>query len=224
MNENPVTPAGEPQSSTTFGAKPVAFQQHAPGERSSIGMALVGGFLASIVGALIWGGITYLTNYQIGIVAIGVGFIVGYAVRYFGNGSTMAFGVIGAVFSLFGCILGNILTVVAAASLTEGAPILGILLAFLTSPMLIFQILQETFSGMDLLFYGIAIYEGFRFSLADNGMAVAEDGHDAPVTLGLNDPTPTQPSHTPPPPPPPTTSEEGPAAEEKKPDPIHGGL
>jgi len=36
----------------------------------------------------------------------------------------------------------------------------------LTSPGLVLDIMKETFSPMDLLFYGIAIYEGFKLSFS----------------------------------------------------------
>lgn len=142
--------------------------------------------MASVVGAVIWGGITYVSGYKLGLVAIGVGFLVGYAVKYFGNGSSIAFGIIGALFSVFGCLLGNILAVVASASMSEGVPLLTIVLAFMSDPLLVFRILQETFSGMDILFYGIAIYEGFRFS-------IAEAPQPQPEVLGLQDQAPPPP-------------------------------
>src|SRR5215218_2350350 len=80
--------------------------------RQSLPMAILGGLIASLVAALLWAVITYATKYQIGFMAIGVGFLVGYAVNYFGKGITTTFGVVGAVLSLFGCIIGNILTTI----------------------------------------------------------------------------------------------------------------
>jgi len=132
--------------------------------KQSLSMAILGGLIASIVAALLWALITYATKYQIGFMAIGVGFLVGYAVNYFGKGITAAFGITGAAFSLFGCILGNILTSVIVASLEAGVPFSSILAAFMSNPTLVAEILKETFSPIDLLFYGIAVYEGYRFS------------------------------------------------------------
>lgn len=133
--------------------------------KQSMGLALLGGFLSSVVAAFIWASITYATGYQIGFMAIGVGLLVGFAVRYFGNGMSSSFGIVGAVFALFGCLLGNILTAVIGASLAGGMPILAIVGAFATSPVLVVEILKETFSPIDLLFYGLAVYEGYRFSI-----------------------------------------------------------
>jgi hypothetical protein len=72
-------------------------------------MGLVGGTIAMLVGAIVWGVITYFTEYQIGWIAIGVGFLVGAAIRFFGKGKTMIFGISGAVLALIGCLLGNLM-------------------------------------------------------------------------------------------------------------------
>jgi FtsH-binding integral membrane protein len=131
-------------------------------------LAIVGGILSSMVAAAIWAAITYLTGYRIGLVAIGVGFLVGFAVKLLGNGRTIPFGIVGAFFALVGCVLGNILTAVIAAAFQDQVPVLDIALTFLTNPGVVIDIMKETFSVMDLLFYGIAIYEGFKFSFSDD--------------------------------------------------------
>ena len=37
-------------------------------------------------------------------------------------------------------------------------------MTFLTSPGVLLEIMKETFRPMDLLFYAIAVYEGYKFS------------------------------------------------------------
>ena len=49
-------------------------------------MGAVGGFLAAVVGAFIWGQIINLTEYEAGVVAIGIGFLCGYAVLRLSQG------------------------------------------------------------------------------------------------------------------------------------------
>ena len=139
--------------------------------KQSLGMAIAGGFAASVVAALIWAAITYMTQYQIGYMAIGVGVMVGFAVRFLGKGIDIQFGIVGAAFSLFGCLLGNLLTVIISAALFEGVPVIDMLVLLLTNPKVIIDIFIETFSAIDLLFYGLAIYAGFRYGI----MAVSED-------------------------------------------------
>ena len=55
--------------------------------------------------------------------AVGVGFLVGFAVRYFGKGMDQSFGVVGAVWSLLGCGLGNLLAVCGMVSKEQGIPL-----------------------------------------------------------------------------------------------------
>jgi hypothetical protein len=130
----------------------------------SLTLAIFGGLLASVVAAIIWAAITYATSYQIGFMAIGVGFLVGYAVNYFGKGMTVTFGVVGAAFALFGCLLGNLLASLAMLSQVEDSSVGLVLGALLGSPEIIVEIMKETFSPIDLLFYAIAIFQGFKLS------------------------------------------------------------
>src|SRR5688572_28318618 len=105
MSEYSITPESEDATGPSGAIDPVKYERRIRElhMQQSMPMALVSGFLASLIAAFIWALITYITHYQIGFMAIGVAFLVGYAVRYFGKGMTPAFGVVGAVFSLFGC-------------------------------------------------------------------------------------------------------------------------
>lgn len=169
MSEYSITPEGEGSPQPSSNIDPVKYEQRMRELQSgqSMTLAIVAGLLSSIVAAVLWGLITYVTHYQIGFMAIGVGILVGVSVKYFGNGMTTAYGIIGAGFALFGCLLGNILTSVIAASFSDGIPILTIVMAFLSTPGIVIDILKETFGFIDVLFYGFAIYEGFRFSIRE---------------------------------------------------------
>ena len=131
----------------------------------NIHMGIVGGIGAAIIGAILWAIVTVVTEYQIGFMAIGVGFLVGYTVRILGKGVNITFGIIGAVCSFIGCLLGNVLSTCIFISQVESIPILDILYSLNIS--ITMGLLIETFDFMDLLFYGIAIYEGYRFSFRD---------------------------------------------------------
>ena len=124
--------------------------------------ALVAGSVAAAAGAMVWAAVTVLTGMRIGWMAVGVGFLVGYTVRRFGKGTDQTFQVLGAVLSLAGCLAGNLLAVCAFASRQQDLPLLGVLAGL--TPGLAIQLIVETFSGMDLVFYGIAVYEGYSFS------------------------------------------------------------
>lgn len=116
-----------------------------------------------MIGAGIWAAVTVATERQIGWMAVGVGVLVGFAVRYAGRGSSPAFGLVGAGFALFGCVLGNLFSVVGFISIQESVPYFDMLGR--VDPATAAELIRVTFSPMDLLFYAIAIYEGYKFSL-----------------------------------------------------------
>lgn len=125
-------------------------------------LGIVGGLSAAILGAIIWAAVTVATNFQIGYMAIGVGLLVGFSVRYFGAGVDQYFGFIGAVLALAGCALGNLLTQVIFAANAEAVAYMDIIRVLNLD--LILMIFRESFSPMDILFYGIAAYEGYKFA------------------------------------------------------------
>ena len=131
-------------------------------DNQNLSMGVVGGFGAAIIGAVVWALITSFTQYQIGFMAIGIGFLVGYAVRRMGQGVDPIFGYSGAGFSLLGCVLGNILTTCIITAQQEGVA-LSQVLAELNFTVAI-EIMKFTFSPIDLIFYGLAIYYGYRLS------------------------------------------------------------
>lgn len=124
--------------------------------------AVVGGFFLSIIGALLWAVITVAIQYQIGYMAVGVGLLVGMGVRFFGAGIEPIFGVVGGFFALLGCLLGNLFSQVGFIAAAESLSYLETL--SLLDLEIILSIYQESFSIMDLLFYAIAIYEGYKFA------------------------------------------------------------
>ena len=90
-------------------------------DQQNLGLALAGGAIGAAVGAALWGVITALTNFQVGFEAVGVGFLVGFLVRVLGKGIDKVYGFVGAVFSLLGCVAGNVLTVMIVVSNQDSA-------------------------------------------------------------------------------------------------------
>jgi len=131
-------------------------------EGHSLPAALVAGSVAAAAGAMVWAAVTVFTGMQIGWMAVGVGFLVGYAVRLFGKGSDPTFQVLGAVLSLVGCLAGNLLAVCIFASQQQDLPLAGVLAGL--TPALAIRLFVANFSLMDLLFYGLAVYEGYSFA------------------------------------------------------------
>ena len=128
----------------------------------SLVMGLVGGTLAAVVGAILWATVTVGTSFQIGWMAVAVGFLVGRSMGVLGKGIDRTFGYAGAILALTGCLAGNLLSVcVVVAQQQELA--LSYVLSHL-NPAAIPELLAVTLHPMDLLFYGLAVYEGYRFA------------------------------------------------------------
>ena len=133
-------------------------------EHNSLPMALLAGSVAALLGAVVWAVFTIVTDMQLGAIAILIGFLVGYAVRVFGKGSDPTFQVLGAVLSLVGVIAGNVLTVCVIIGRQADVSLLTVLGRI--KPEMLMNAMVETFSPMDLAFYAIAVYEGYKFSRA----------------------------------------------------------
>ncbi len=123
---------------------------------------LLAGIGAAVVGAAIWAAITFATHFQIGWMAIGVGFLVGIAVRKYGHGIDMSFGIMGAILALLGCLAGNLFATCASIA---GHFEIGYweVISQLNFDA-VTNIMVETFHPMDVLFYGIALYAGYKHS------------------------------------------------------------
>jgi len=132
---------------------------------SNLIMGLVGGGIAMLVSAAIWGAVTYFTEYQIGWMAIGVGFLVGIAVKFFGKGKTPIYGIMSAAFALVGCALGNLLFYSGFIAREEGVAFLEVFFFFLFSPVDTIELFSIAFEFMDILFYGLAAWVGYGAAL-----------------------------------------------------------
>jgi hypothetical protein len=138
------------------------FMQRRKAEQS-MPLALAAGVVAALVGAAIWAIVTDVTGYQIGWMAVAVGFIVGYSVRYLGKGVERPYQYVGAMCALLGCVLGNYFAMAGYAAQQLHADIFTVISRIPLDKAL--SVMQESFQPMDLLFYAIAVYEGYRFSL-----------------------------------------------------------
>jgi hypothetical protein len=160
------SPSGTPQAPAPQ-AEPVdpqiaaAWMQRMQSQQSLPG-ALVGGLLGALGGAAAWAAITITAKFQIGFMAIGVGILVGVLVRKMGRGIAPVYGIIGAVFALLGCVAGNLLTTCWFIAQHEHTAFTSVLASL--TPDAITRLLSATFDIMDALFYGIAIYEGYKLS------------------------------------------------------------
>jgi len=120
------------------------------------------GLIAAVAGAAVWAGVTVVTEYQIGWMAVGLGFLVGIAIRTMGRGIDQVFGVVGAVMALVGCVLGNVFTIAWYISAQTGSSLISVLTQL--DMELVIDLITETFQVMDILFYGLALYFGYKYA------------------------------------------------------------
>ncbi len=142
--------------------------------------AIIGGAAAALISALLWAYITVATEHQIGYMAIAVGAFVGLTVRYLGAGIETRFGLIGGFFALLGCAMGNLLSQVAFIANEEGSTYVETLGLLSFSNILI--IYKNSFTLIDVVFYSITAYGGYRFAfrmITTNDMIVAQKGEQA---------------------------------------------
>ena len=125
-------------------------------------LALISGIGVGLVGALLWGAITVVTDYQIGYMAIAIGAGVGFSMRYFGKGIDQIFGISGGLIAVLSCVLGNFFSIIGYVANYEELGYLETLTLFDYSQLI--PLMTETFSPIDLLFYGFAAYEGYKFA------------------------------------------------------------
>lgn len=121
------------------------------------------GVVACLVGAIAWGLISVSTGYQMGYMAIGVGFLVGLAMRM-GKGVRPIFGMIGAALALLSCILGDYFSIVGYVAQEYGLSYMETLTSVPVAD--IASVLIDNLLSMTALFYGIAVYEGYKLSFS----------------------------------------------------------
>jgi hypothetical protein len=126
--------------------------------------ALLAGLLAALAGGIVWAVITVQTRYQLGFMAIGLGLLVGFAVRKVGGGNTAAFAVIGAVCALLGCLLGNLLSASGFYAEAQDRSVVLVVAQLMDEPDRAVKLMQATFNPIDLLFYAIAVFAAYKLS------------------------------------------------------------
>jgi 1,4-dihydroxy-2-naphthoate octaprenyltransferase len=135
--------------------------------KQNLPLALIAGIIAMFISAIAWAVVTVITNYQIGWMAIGVGFLVGLAVRL-GNGTNNLYRYLGAGLALLGCILGNFFTFVGVFGNTLSiSPIEALkLINYADVP----SVMVDMASPIDFLFYAFAIFQAYKISVRSSGV------------------------------------------------------
>ena len=150
------------------------------------------GLVAAIAGGIVWALIVRWTDYEIGFVAWGIGFIVGTAV-VFGSRNTrgVAFQLIAVLLALIGIAIGKYLAFVWVGQ-DELGP-LGLELPIFSADTfdLWWQSRADVWSWWDLLWVGLAVYTAFRIPQPDHAPRAVEsrepDSVETPQTRSETD-------------------------------------
>lgn len=130
--------------------------------QQNFAMAIPAGIVAAIVGAVLWAVVVYVSGYALGLMAIVVGALVGYAVRIAGKGVDQKFGILGAACGALGWALGTLLADIAMVSKFENMPFFEAVSRLgMNGSVSLFMAAADV---MDILFLGIAMYEGYKFA------------------------------------------------------------
>ena len=124
--------------------------------------AITVGLVLGFIGAILWGIITVITELQIGYMALAIGAMVGFGMRFAGKGVDPIFGIMGAIIAIFSCLLGNFLSIIGFVANMQDLGYVETL--FLFDYSLLIPIMTETLSIMTLVFFAIAGIEGYKFS------------------------------------------------------------
>ncbi len=116
--------------------------------------ALLGGLLITLIAAVGWPFIASMTGYGGAYLALGVGLLVGLAVRYFGAGIRPVFGFLAGLLTLAASLTGYYLSLAGFPEQVQLAAILGVPEYLDTESIL--STMQDSFVPLDAAFYGLA--------------------------------------------------------------------
>jgi hypothetical protein len=142
----------------------VAEEEHYTG--SALGPGIAGGLIAAVVGGFIWGLIVVLSEYEIGIAAWGIGFIVGFGVvRFAGGAKGTPLQVVAVVSSVLGIVIGKYISY-AYFFKQAVSDRFDVDISYFDSE--IFRAFRENlgdvFGGFDLIWAGLAVVTAWKLT------------------------------------------------------------
>lgn len=108
------------------------------------------------LGAVIWAFITYVTEYELGLIAIVLGIMAGLGAAR--GGRTEQSQIVGAVAAAVCYFVAQLMVVFAIIIQRPDMPPVDVEMV----GFVLVEIIKSTFSSMGVLFLGIAVYEGYR--------------------------------------------------------------
>ena len=89
--------------------------------------AIIAGAVAMLLAAVSYGFIVEAWPFSYGFAAAGVGIVIGFFVGFLGRGITLKFSVVAAVYTVAGCVFGNLLVKIIGLAQTSAQPLLDVI-------------------------------------------------------------------------------------------------
>jgi len=134
--------------------------------KNRLGIAVSSGVVAALIGSLLWAILVGFVGIRLRFVAIGIGALTGYAVRFHGRGSSELFGLIAMLCAGFGCILGDLVGGTIVMAYAYHIPWLRVLDRITLDVAR--EIMFNTFTFLDFIFYFIAMCFAYRFAVLED--------------------------------------------------------
>jgi len=158
----PLGSGTEPVSPAQF--PPYGVYAPAPVETVAAGdplRGLLAGAGVAVLGAILWAVVVYLSKYEIGLLAVVIGYGVGYTVHRVGGVATQRTAIIAAVLAGVGILLGFVLTTIAAVAQTFDLGFFEVV-SRTTDNGLWGTVLSSSVSGLDWFFLAIGAFSAWR--------------------------------------------------------------
>lgn len=142
-------------------APPLTYEEAAALERPSVLRAIGAALTGAMLAGLIWPLLAAAVGHGVSPMALATGFMVGFGVRLQGRGAV--YQVVGITGTILGCAIGSALSAATLQAMTDGAG-LGGAIGVVSDSGALLQAVMSTYSSLDLIAYGLALYFAFRLS------------------------------------------------------------
>jgi hypothetical protein len=126
-------------------------------------LAAAAGLGGALLGAALWAAFTVTTGIKLGAIAIAVGALIGFAIRAVPHAQTWHYRVLGAICGVIGWLFGTMASDLAGVARLQHVDLLTVIIA--TPPSTVINLVIRLFTAMDIVFFGITVYEAAKFSV-----------------------------------------------------------
>ena len=129
-------------------------------DEQNLSLAIAAGSLTGLAGAVAWAFITARTSSHYSLIAVVIGFAVGWVFRVVGKGMDISFSIVAAVIALLSVAFGDLLATCAMLADANEVTFFDVFWSLNWDTAV--ELATAQFSYVDILFYGVAAYFAFR--------------------------------------------------------------